>query len=89
MLLVLIVTKFSNIDHTSETTLLSKESKALYKLYKLIKNKTEKKHDDLIEIYPNNEIDNLPDLEKNQDSIGKINMYNEHCLMEQDFNSSK
>lgn len=54
-------------------------------MYKLIKNKTEKKHEDPIEIYPNNEIDNLPDLEKNQDSIGKIDMYNEHCLMEQDF----
>lgn len=54
-------------------------------MYKLIKNKTEKKREDPIEIYPNNEIDNLPDLEKNQDSIGKIDMYNEHCLMEQDF----
>jgi len=82
-----IVTQFNNIDHTLETTTLSKESEALFKLYKLIKSKTEKKCEDNIKSANNNEMDNLPiEVEKNKGSIATINRYDdEHCFMEHDF----
>jgi len=79
-----IVTQFNNIDHTLETTTRSKNSESLFKFYKLIKIKTEKKCKDNIISENNNEMDNLPiEIEKNKGSIATINSYDdEHCFME-------
>lgn len=65
-----IVTQFDNIDNTLETSTLSKESQALFKLYKLIKSKPQETHVGNIEILNKK-------VEKHESSI-VMNISDEH-----------